>query len=192
MANNSIPAVYGLNQFLWNYLSDNTTGILLSADYQGLIPIIPNGEAPQFLQMLDEQAGIQSKPYIVYTWYTNGFDANSWYKPTDTILYTVYAMDQNKLNDIVMSTVNVFKRYDVSAVEINEYIQSNYITGFNQATHEANDPVTEAQYKAYNYNYTYVAAATGGVAPDIENDPISATITVRVNYTNPVVDLPLA
>lgn len=173
----NIPAVFGLNRFLWNYLKGS--GILSESDYKGLVPIIPNGEAPQFLQMLDTQPGIQTHPYIVYTWYTNGFDANSWYKPTDTIIYTVFALDQSKVNELVINIVNLFKRFDVSAAEVNTFIQ-NPANALSQ------------QYKDYNYGFISVSAANGGVAPNIENDPITATITLRVNYTNPVVDNPIA
>lgn len=176
----NIPAVFGLNRFLWNYLGDAGVKVLDSNDYDGLIPIIPNGEAPEFLQMLDEQPGIQSHPYIVYTWYTNGFDADSWYKPTDTVLYVIYALDQNKLNDIVMKIVNLFKRFDVSAEEVNRYIQTHTFGEFTD------------RYRAYSYTHINVAAATGGVAGNLESDPIVATITVRVGYTNPIVDTPLA
>lgn len=179
MANN-IPAVFGVNKFLWNYLGDDGAAVLRANDYQGLIPIIPSGEAPQFLQMLDEQPGIQSHPYIVYTWYTNGFDANSWFRPTDTVVYTIYALDQSKINEIVMYIVNLFKRFDVSAAEVNRFIQTNDF-----------GPMTQL-YRDYSYGYISVAAATGGVAPSMENDPITATITLRVNYTNPVVDTPLS
>lgn len=190
MANN-IPAVFGLNRFLWNYLGDDGAAVLRSDNYGGLIPIIPNGEAPQFLQMLDEQPGIQSHPYIIYTWYTNGFTADSWYKPTDTVVYTLYALDLSKLNELVMYIVNLFKRFDVSAAEVNRYIQTNYLTGYDTTTNGPKNPVLEAQYKAYNYSYISVAAATGGIGPEIENDPLVATVTVRVGYTNPIVDNPL-
>lgn len=174
MANN-IPAVSGLNKFLWNYLQG--AGVLSASDYNGLVPIIPNGEAPQFLQMLDEQPGVQSHPYIIYTWYTNGFDSDTWYKPTDTVLYTVFSLDQAKLNEIVLSIVNLFKRFDVSAAEVNRFIQNSDLS---------------RQYKDYSYSYIAVSAASGGTAPDIENDPIRATITLRVNYTNPIIDGPIA
>lgn len=178
MANN-IPAVYGLNKYLWHLISQD---VMDASSYSNLVPIIPNGEAPTFLQMLDELPGVQSRPYIVYTWYTNGYDANSWYKPTDSVLYTVYALDQTKLNEIVMFIVNLFKRFDLSAQAVNTYIQT---------TPMSTDTALDAQYKAYNYSYINVASATGGVAPTLENDPISATVTLRVNYTNTFTDVPL-
>lgn len=172
MASKYIPAVLGLNKFLWNFIS----GDIFDGDYRGLVPIIPTGEAPQLLQVLDEQPGIGNSPYIVYTYYTNGINADSWYKTTDTVLYTVYAPNQAKLNEIVTYMVNLFKRFDVSAGEVNRFIQTA--------------PGLDDAYLAYHYNYISVVSATGGTAPDIENDPIRATITLRVNYTNPIVDTP--
>lgn len=182
MANN-FPAVYGVNQYVWNQLSTGSNPVLAPADYSygqadgnPLVPIIPLGEEPTFLQMIDEQPGIVTKPYIVYTWYTNGFDANSWYKPTDTVLYKVYAPSVAKLNQIVLTMVDMLKRYDVSAASVNRFIMLSNLSN---------------EYKLYNYSAISVASATGGVAPMLEQDPITASVVLRVSYTNPTVDIPL-
>lgn len=184
MANN-VPPVYGINQYLWAQLGPNgpSDRKVFGDDYGTLVPIIPLGEAPQFLQAIDEKPGISSLPYIVYTWYTNGYNCDAWYKPTDTVIYTIYAPSVGKVNQIVLGLTDLLKRYDLSAESVNHFIQTytNSLTG---------NPLPD-EYKAYNYSYISVASATGGVAPNEENAPIAATVVLRVNYTNPTVDNPL-
>lgn len=162
---NIIPACIGLNKYLWSVLEGE--GILDKENYGGLIPIIPIGEEPHLLQAIDEQAGVATFPYLVYRWYTNGYDANSFYKPTDTVTYEIYALDGNLLNTVVTRVVQLFKQFDDSAQAVNAYIRA------------LPDP---SPLKDYSYNYIAVAAASGGVPQTIENDPYRATITVRVNY----------
>src|SRR5437763_15529617 len=107
----NIPSVYGLNRVLWAAIVQS--GIIPdAANYNGLIPIIPTQEEPQFISAMDAQDGIMSFPYIVYHWYTNGIDPVSWYKTTDTVVYKVYAIDQPALRKLVALITDLFKRYD--------------------------------------------------------------------------------
>jgi hypothetical protein len=160
-----IPACIGLNKYLWSVLEGD--GTLNKANYGGLTPIVPIGETPNLLQAIDQSAGVSTFPYIVYRWYTNGYDANNFYKPTDTVTYEIYALDNTLLNTIVSRVVQLFKQFDDSAQAVNAYIRSLPNPG----------PLAD-----YSYNYISVAAATGGVPQVIENDPYKATVTVRVNY----------
>lgn len=184
---NDIPAVFGLNRYLWKQMQEQLG--MTTEPYGGLTPLIPNGEVPQLLQAIDEQPGINSYPYIVYTWYTNGYSPDTWYRPTDTIIYTVYSLDQTRLRQLILLITNLFKRYDDSAQAVNAFIQGTLPDGVDPQ--DDSPDVPGFAYRQYHYNYTYVAAATGGQSTNIENDPITATITVRVGYTNPENDLPL-
>jgi hypothetical protein len=181
MESNHIPAVFGLNRYLWDKLSNGIDGadpIMNLSDYGGLNPIIPLQEEPGLLKAIEDQPGIKSAPYITYTWYTNGYSADSWYQPTDTVLYTIYSVGQKKLRQIVLLMSHLFKQYDLSAQSVNRFIQDP-ANNFSDA------------YKAYNYNFISVAASTGGTHVSMENDSITATMTLRVNYINDENDQPL-
>lgn len=176
MANNGIPAVFGINKYLWNQLQ--VQNIIPNTDpYGGLTPIVPIQESSQLLQAIDASNPNQtSAPYIVYHWYTNNIDAKSWFKQEDTLVYTVYALDQKVGRQILLLLVDSFKRFDLSARAVNNYIQSS---GLSQ------------DYKDYLYQYISVRSATGGTSTTIENDPTTFTVTLRVCYSNPTVDIPL-
>jgi hypothetical protein len=192
MDTNHIPAVFGLNKYLWDKLSTSVEGndpILNPADYAGLIPIVPLQEVPQLLQAIDSIPGITSVPYITYLWYTNGFTADSWYQPTDTVIYTIYATDQKRLRQIVLMATRLFKQFDKSAQAVNSFITSAYPAPVPPAVDGPS--ASGYQYRAYSYNYISVSASTGGVPVGLENDAIPASITVRVNYTSSENDLPL-
>lgn len=192
MESKTIPAVFGLNRVLWAQI--NELGILDKANYGGLIPIIPVQEAPQFIAAMDGQEGIMSWPYIVYNWYTNTIDATSWYKQTDTVTYTIYAIDQKKLRDLVLVVMDMFKRYDDSAQVVNSYIRRAYpptSPGGIPDQFVDGPQYGGYEYRCYHYNYIYVVSANSSAPQTAENDPAKATITLRVNYTDTRNDQPL-
>lgn len=183
MESKTIPAVFGLNRVLWAQIAEK--GILDKANYKGLTPIIPTQEEPQFISAMDSLDGIMSYPYVVYNHYTNAIDANSWYKQTDTVTYTINAIDSKKLRQLFMLTVDLFKRYDDSAAVVNRYIANAY-----PPATPVPDPFVDGpqypgyEYRCYHYNYIYVVSANASAPQTAENDPARATITLRVNYTD--------
>lgn len=172
MATN-VPAVFGLNKYLWAQIV--AQGILDKNNYGGLIPIVPVQETAGLKQAMDEQAGVGSFPYIVYNWNTNGYNQD-WFKATDQIIYVVNATNQAKLRELVLLILDLFKRYDESAAAVNEFIFKSDLG---------------PAYKAYDYKHISVSAASGGSPTALDNEPIEAVITVRVNYTNSGDDLRL-
>jgi uncharacterized protein RhaS with RHS repeats len=168
-----IPAVYGLNRYLWAKIQEEA--ILDPASYGGLIPIIPTQEVPQLAQAMDSQDGIRSFPFIVYTWNTNGYD-QEWYTASDQIIYVINSNDGKKLRQLVLLISKQFKRFDESARAVNEFVQGSTLSD---------------EYKAYDYKYISVQAGTGGQPGFNENDPISAMVTVRAMYTHTADDEPL-
>lgn len=167
MASDSIPAVFGLNKFLWDRIEK--AGILDKANYGGLTPIIPNQEVAGLRQAIDAAPGIGSHGFIVYSWYTNGYGTN-WFEPIDTIIYRIEATNGKELRQLVLLTIDCFKRYDDSAVAINDFIQA--------------DSTLSPEYKAFNYLSVYTAAAQAGTPNSLEDESMAATVTVRVQYTN--------
>lgn len=178
MTTSNIPAVFGLNKYLWAKLTQE--GVLTASDYttpDGLVltPIVPFQEVAQLKQAIDFGAGIGSKPYIVYNHGNNGFDAR-WFTPVDQILYTIDSVDGKKLREVFMFVNNLFKRYDESAEAVNRWLDSSDLG---------------PEYKAYEYKSIQVFAATAGHYTTLEGEPLHATITVRVIYTNAADAYPL-
>lgn len=173
MATDSVPAVYGLNKFLWDRIE--SAGILTALDYGGLIPIVPTQETAALRQAIDEQAGVKSAPYIVYSWYNNGFNQD-WFRPVDTVVYVINSTDGKKLRELVLLIIDCFKRYDESALAVNEFIFGSDLSD---------------EYKAYDYKSILLVSANGGQPTALDNEPMEALVTVRVQYTNERDDKPL-
>lgn len=171
----NIPAVYGLIKYLWSHIE--TAGIL-GDNYGGLVPIVPDQEVPLLQQAMDVQDGIQSFPYIVYAWNTNGYDY-AWYEQVDQVVLLVNSTDNAKLRELLLLVLDHFKRFDESAIAVNRFVQANDFG------------TRDAEYKAYDYKTISVQQATGGRPGASEDDPIQAMITIRVCYTNSRDDTPL-
>lgn len=171
---NSIPSVYGVNKYLWSRIKG--AGILSERDYNGMTPIIPTQEEPTFIQAMESQEGIGNFPYIVYAWYTNGYD-QAYYECTDTIVYLVYSRDEAKLRQLVLLVNDLFKRYDESARPINDFIDGS--------------DLLSPSYKSYDYKFTSVSASQASLAKDEENGSYRAMITIRVGYTHDEDGIPL-
>lgn len=173
---NSIPAAFGLNRYLWNKITES--GIITDTSaYNGLTPIIPIQEQPQFLSAIDAaQAGPASAPYLIYSYYTGPIDPVSWYKTTDFVTYQIYSLDQTKLRQLFMLIVAQFKRWDESAQAVNRFIAGSNLG---------------QEYKNYDYTHISVAASHAAAPALLENDPLVSSVILRVNYTHPDNDIPL-
>lgn len=173
MAYESIPAAYGLNRYLWAKIKE--AGILDEANYGGLIPIIPVQETPYLQQAMDERDGIKSYPYIVYSWYQNGH-LQDWFMNCDNVVYRINANvdDSKELRQLMILFNDHLKRWDESAQALNDWIRDH---------RDADDNPLPAGYHQYDYKYLNIQAATGGTPTDMEGAPITAMITVKVEYT---------
>lgn len=174
MVHKHIPAVFGVNKYLWHQIESE--GILDKANYGDMIPIIPVQEQPGFIQAMEERPGIGQFPYIVYSWYSNGIDSDTWYRQTDTVVYNIYSTDAKKLRELVLLTVDHLKRYDDSAQAVGQYLAG--VVGLND------------EYLDYDYKTIWVAATTAGTPSSYENNPNRASVTVRITYTDDANDRP--
>jgi hypothetical protein len=166
MEYDSVPAVFGLNKFLWDRIEKAT--ILDKANYGGLIPIVPSQEVAALRQAIDEAPGVGSHGFIVYSWYTNGY-AQNWFQPIDTVIYRINATNGKELRALILLIIDTFKRYDESAEAVNAFIQGSNL----------ND-----EFKAYDYKSVYTAAAQASQPTALEDEPMEATVTVRVAYAH--------
>lgn len=171
----SIPAVFGLNKFLWAKIKE--AGILDETNYGGLVPIVPVQETPLLQQAMDEQTGIRSFPFIVYSWYQNGH-TQDWFMECDNAVYriNVNPNDGIKLRQLVSLINDVCRRWDDSAQALNDWIQASNLS---QA------------YKDYDYKYINIQSTQGGQPTDLDHAPITAMVTVKIEYTHAKSNRPL-
>jgi hypothetical protein len=164
----NVPAVFGLNKFLWARIKD--AGILDETNYGGLIPIVPGQEVPALRQAIDEQPGVGSHPYIIYSWTTNGYDQD-WFKPIDQVVYVISSTDGKKLRELLLLIIDTFKMYDESAFALNRFVH---------------DPANNlsAEYQQYDYKSIVLIAAQASKPTSIEDESVEALVTIRVQYTN--------
>jgi hypothetical protein len=156
--------VHAINRYLWSRIEEEQ--LLNKANYSGLTPIIPVEETPEFITIIESQPGIQSYPYIVYSW-SRINTGQAWFMKSHNIVYSIRSTD----DDVIVKLLNLFERefqsYDTAAIKINEWI----------ATYGS------AANKRYNFLYTNVQVLGAPVPSQSENGPSEALVTINVNYT---------
>ena len=119
MTDYTAGAAYDINAWLWSELK--STGILSGTAYHSneiganLTPIIPVGQRAEF----NDQFGGQ--PFIVYDYIIDYAEPDFWMVNCEQILYTVYTDDYSKANQIKSLMVDLFRRYDESAKDLNRF-----------------------------------------------------------------------
>lgn len=114
--------VHAINRYLWSRV--DALDLLDKDNYSGLTPIVPVEEIPEFLQIIDAQPGVQSFPFIVYSWsrINNG---QSWWSKTHNIAYSIRSTDDDTMGRLINLFEDEFHTYDVAARKVNEYIAAN-------------------------------------------------------------------
>lgn len=126
-----MPADYSLSaskvivDYLWQELQDEN--ILDADDYAldilngpatGIIPIVPSQQ-----DMLNYEA-LDGKTHIVYDWVADGYEEN-WLICRDSMMFTIYSKYPAEILKIQNLILDLFRRMDDSARDINSYIGSN-------------------------------------------------------------------
>lgn len=117
MSKYDIDIMYEIRRHLWTELVINEmfdpqeyyNDIL----YQEIVPIIPVQQSPEMNQFLS------GKTHIVYDKIGMSYDDN-WLICNDKILFTLYSVDYAELNSIRNLMIDVFRRMDDSARDIND------------------------------------------------------------------------
>lgn len=156
----SISGIHIINKWLWTYLKNTD---MFSGDYGGIVPIIPSEQTPELV-------GIPSGlPFIVYNYKTNtGF--NDYWTYTEVAALMIYDYQEPRMRDIRNFIMNITKRLDDTARDINAFNDFN-----------ANGII-------FNYVKASAAAST---APDQEGGRMGTMITLRYDYTRQI-DAPFA
>lgn len=114
--NYKIDAMFELRKFLWKELKD--TGIFDQYNYYSdnlgreIVPIIPVQQLPEMDQFLN------GKKHIVYDKIGMSFE-DIWLIACEKILFTIYSTDINEIYEIRNLIMDLFRRMDDSAKDIN-------------------------------------------------------------------------
>lgn len=116
MADYSIDAMYEIRRHLWNEIVSND--IIDPSDYylenisSEIIPILPVQQQAEMDQFLS------GKTHIVYDKISTSYEEN-WMICTEKMLFTIYSTDYNQINTIRNLMIDVFRRMDDSAKDLN-------------------------------------------------------------------------
>ena len=116
MANYNIDAIYEIRKHLWQELTSND--ILDENSYYSdnlgttIIPIIPVQQSPEMNQFLS------GKTHIVYDKMGSTYEEN-WMICCEKISFTIYSIDYAEINSIRNMMIDVFRRMDESAKDLN-------------------------------------------------------------------------
>ena len=116
MADYSIDAIYEIRKHLWQELLLN--GMIDEESYysdnigSAIIPIIPVQQSPELNQFLS------GKTHIVYDKMGSTYEEN-WMICCEKISFTIYSVDYSEINSIRNLMMDVFRRMDDSARDLN-------------------------------------------------------------------------
>jgi hypothetical protein len=165
MATNNLYPAVAVNRMLWAAIE--AENIMTKADYSGLIPIIPIEESPDFMTIIDQQGGIGSRPYIVYTWSKVPGNEN-WFIKSHEIAYAIRSTDDDKTRRLLNLFENLFQDYDAAAQRLNAF---NY------------SPAGREAHTIYDFKWIHLTTLGGPMPSEEENGPNESIIGLRVGYT---------
>ena len=119
-----IDAMFELRKFLWEELK--LAGIFKSKDYYSdninseIIPIIPVQQVPEIDQFLN------GKKHIVYDKIGMSFE-DIWLIACEKVLFTIYSTDITDVYEIRNLIMDLFRRMDDSAKDLNNSRQTDKI-----------------------------------------------------------------
>jgi hypothetical protein len=128
MIDYNIDAMYEIRKHLWQELLLNK--IFNDSDYYSdnigkeIIPIIPVQQQPELNQFLS------GKKHIVYDKIGLSYEEN-WMICCEKILFTIYATNFSEINQIRNLMIDVFRRMDDSAKDLNASKSTQKIKFFN-------------------------------------------------------------
>lgn len=142
MTNYTIDAMYEVRKHLWNQLVLNN--ILDPNNYysdnlgETIVPIIPVQQSPEMNQFLS------GKTHIVYDKMGSTYEEN-WMICCEKISFTIYSTDFAEINIIRNMMIDVFRRMDESARDLNQSKSTNKIIFYNTMILEMSptEPSTE-------------------------------------------------
>ena len=132
-------AISEIRTYLWDLLKDYN--LLDPNDYIAdgfdtpLIPIIPSQQVPEFNNLVGD------KPYIVYDFSIENYEPDQWWICQESALFSIVSRDYTKIVAITNAMVDIFRRMDESARDLNTVITaSNLFRFYNFTVNMASAP----------------------------------------------------
>lgn len=138
MADYKKIASYDVRKVLWDEIQQ--AGFFDQNDYyadgfvDSLIPIIPAQQVPEFNNLLP------GKSYIVYD-VAQGYGNVQWWMSEEVITFDIVSTDPNEIQAVSNLIVDIFRRYDKSAKEVNLQLLEGSPFTFHFFRLESADPV---------------------------------------------------
>jgi len=125
--NYKLDSANEVRKFLWRELE--AQGIFKETDYYSdnvgeiIIPIIPVQQQPELNQFLN------GKKHIVYDKTNMTYDSN-WLICIEKMQFTLYAIDVSDINEMRNFIIDLFRRMDESARDINSFMGNTSLIRF--------------------------------------------------------------
>lgn len=165
-----LTGVHQVNKWLWaklkDFVWDGTTKAFTvykdSGNVNGvaLVPIIPRQQIPEFTSLTDA-------PFIVYN-YTLSPRPTEWYLQREQAVYVIYDTNASRGRAIQNYMIDLLKRYDWTAKEVNEYIWAD----------------SSSTNNGYDFKYVSVSSATSADPAQSEGGRIGAMVIINFEYTH--------
>jgi hypothetical protein len=162
MADYKKNARTAINGYLWQEIT--SSGILVPSDYNPdgftntLIPIIPSQQVPEFNNLLP------NRTYLVYDYEVDGY-SDDWWVCHETMIYSIISPEYSKIVEVTEFIIDLFRRIDISGLEVQEYNQDKSILKF--------------------YSVSLESAASPAPS-DLESGRASGTVEISYKYSRVV------
>lgn len=131
-------ACYDVRDVLWKELQN--AGILNINDYMAdgflepLIPIVPSQQIPEFNNLLP------GKTYLTYNVIQKNYGVQ-WWMSQESMIFEIVSRKPNEIQTITNFMIDLFRRYDLAAKDINLQLNSNSPYDFFYFKIETADPI---------------------------------------------------
>lgn len=163
MSRYDLSAVHVYNKFLWAKIKEEFP-YMIETNYKGLIPVIPTNQVPVFNDLPS------GHPFVVYTYSDAGYDLE-FYAAVQQITYVVYSDKEAQLRNLGNFIVDISRRWDWTAEEVNDFIPT--------ITNKSGD----VDDHKFDFKYVRVVSTIGPEPADTENGRQATAIVLRVCYT---------
>lgn len=155
-------ATHVVNKFVQTQLAGE--GIITASNYTQVPFFIPAQQQPELTNLPT------NIPFIVYN-YVSTAEYVDWFKEHEQVAYTVYSDNEKQLRNIILFLLQLLRRYEWAAEDVNDYVDSLASPAFDWA-------------KAFNIKYTRVTNATSPEPMTEEGGRQAAMIVFSLCFTH--------
>lgn len=166
----SVSASHIVRLYLWDMMQDympDTWGMIDTGTGRK-IPILPVQEQPE------QQTS--NRPYIVYT-YDVLPTSDVWQYQTESMYLVIFSQSSAVISSTTKLMTRLFNKYDVTAREINKWVQGPEIEKYFEGAKEWLD-----EYRNYRFKTVRVAGVAGQQPTPQEAGRVDSAITLELTY----------